>query len=64
MALGITVQRDMIKRFGKDDNTIYVKETDSAFTPLTGSVKVTVSWVRFVTCAPAGGVCEAMAGGV
>jgi hypothetical protein len=35
MALGLTAQRDMIKRFAKDDNTIYVKETDASFTPLT-----------------------------
>lgn len=34
MAIGITTQRDKIKRFAKDDNTIYVKETDSTFTPL------------------------------
>jgi hypothetical protein len=35
MALGLSTQRDKIKRFAKDDNTIYVKECDSTFTPLT-----------------------------
>ncbi len=34
MALGVSSQRDKIKRFSKDDNTLYVKETDSTFTPL------------------------------
>lgn len=35
MALGITASVANIKRFAKDDNTLYVKETDSAFSPLT-----------------------------
>ena len=35
MALGLSPQTDKIKRFAKDDNTIYVKETDSSFAPLT-----------------------------
>jgi len=55
MALGTGASVSSIKRFAKNDNTIYLKETDSAFTPLTtgdGTVWTLLGTMKGTTLAP------------